>query len=96
MAGANEPYRHLPYFYTNVFDLGYQAVGELDARHETVADWIEEPYKRGLVYYLNGGRVRGVLLWKLMRQLDPARDLVAEPGPFSPQDLPGRLPVKQG
>ena len=92
MAGAGEPYHHLPYFYTNLFDLGYQAVGDLDARHETVADWIEEPYKRGVVYYLEDGRVRGVLLWRLLRQLDAARRLIAEPGPFKPSDLGGRLP----
>ena len=92
MAGAGEPYDHLPYFYTNLFDLGYQAVGELDARHETIADWIEQPYKRGVVYYMKDGRVRGVLLWRLMRQLDAARSLIAEPGPFKPADLRGRLP----
>ena len=92
MAGAGEPYDHLPYFYTNVFDLGYQAVGELDARHETISDWIEQPYKKGVVYYMEHGRVRGVLLWRLLRQLDAARRLIAEPGPFSPPDLLGRLP----
>ena len=92
MAGADEPYHYLPYFYTNVFELGYQAVGELDARHETVADWIERPYKRGVIYYLRDGRVRGVLLWRILRQLDAARRLIAEPGPFDPEELRGRLP----
>lgn len=75
-----------------MFDLSYQAVGELDARHETISDWIEQPYKRGVVYYMKDGRVRGVLLWRLMRQLDAARLLIAEPGPFKPPDLLGRLP----
>jgi NADPH-dependent 2,4-dienoyl-CoA reductase/sulfur reductase-like enzyme len=96
MAGAAEPYDHLPYFYTDFFDIGYQAVGELDARHEIISDWIEEPYKKGVVYYMKDGRVRGVLLWRLMRQLDPARGLIAEPGPFQLEDLPGRLPEKLG
>ena len=27
MAGANEPYDHLPFFYSDMFDLGYEAVG---------------------------------------------------------------------
>jgi NADPH-dependent 2,4-dienoyl-CoA reductase/sulfur reductase-like enzyme len=94
MAGAGRPYHHLPYFYTNLFDLGYQAVGELDARHETVADWTEEPYERGVIYYLQDGRVRGVLLWRLLRQLVAARQLIAEPGPFAAAELRGRLPVK--
>ena len=38
MAGADEPYDHLPFFYSDLFDLGYEAVGELDSRLETLAD----------------------------------------------------------
>ncbi|MGH7601459.1 MAG: NAD(P)/FAD-dependent oxidoreductase, partial [bacterium] len=39
-------------------------------------------------------RVRGVLLWNVWGQVDAARRLIAEPGPFRPEDLKGRLPVK--
>ena len=38
MAGADEPYDHLPFFYSDLFDLGYEAVGELDSRLEMVVD----------------------------------------------------------
>ena len=62
MAGAEVAYRHLPFFYSDLFDLGYEAVGVLDPRLEVVADWTE-PYRKGLVYYLADGRVRGVLAW---------------------------------
>ena len=48
MAGAGEPYDHLPFFYSDLFDLGYEAVGEVDSRHETVAEW-EEPNRKGVV-----------------------------------------------
>ncbi len=44
-------YHHPPFFFSDLFELGYQAVGELDARLATVADW-EEPFKKGVVYYL--------------------------------------------
>jgi 3-phenylpropionate/trans-cinnamate dioxygenase ferredoxin reductase subunit len=91
MAGAAEPYLHLPFFYSDLFDLGYEAVGDLDSSLEMVADW-KEPYKEGVVYYLRDGRVRGVLLWNVWKQRDAARRLVAEPGPFRPEDLRGRLP----
>ena len=41
MAGAAEPYDYLPFFYSDLFDLGYEAVGELDSRlgdaHPTAA-----------------------------------------------------------
>lgn len=92
MAGRREPYRHLPFFYSDLFELGYEAVGELDSRLETVEDW-KEPYREGVVYYLRDGRVRGVLLWNVWDQVEAARRLIAEPGPFRPADLIGRLPA---
>lgn len=90
MAGQFEPYHHLPYFYSDMFELGYEAVGELDSRLETFADW-KEPNKEGVIYYLQNGRVRGVLLWNVWGQVGAARDLIAEPGPFRPENLKGRL-----
>lgn len=92
MAGAGERYDHLPFFYSDLFDLGYEAVGDVDARHETVADW-KEQFREGVVYYLDGGRVRGVLLWNTWGQVDAARALIAEPGPFTAAELKGRLPA---
>ncbi|HSB65092.1 MAG TPA: FAD-dependent oxidoreductase [Anaerolineales bacterium] len=90
MAGANEPYNHLSYFYSDLFELGYEAVGELDARLEIFIDW-KEPFKKGVIYYLKEGRVRGVLLWNVWDTVQKARELIAEPGPFTPADLKGRL-----
>jgi 3-phenylpropionate/trans-cinnamate dioxygenase ferredoxin reductase component len=92
MAGRATPYDHLPFFYSDLFDLGYEAVGDLDARLETVADW-KEPFREGVIYYLKDARVRGVLLWNTWGQVDHARALIAEPGPFQPAALKGRLPV---
>ena len=92
MAGAGKPYEHLPFFYSDLFDLGYEAVGDLDARHQTVVDWKKE-YREGVIYYVEGGRVRGVLLWNVWEQVDAARALIAEPGPFRPEQLKGRLPA---
>ncbi len=90
MAGQNELYHHLPFFYSDLFDLGYEAVGELDARLETVADW-KQPNQEGVIYYLQNNRVRGVLLWNVWGQVDAARALIAEPGPFQANDLKGRI-----
>jgi 3-phenylpropionate/trans-cinnamate dioxygenase ferredoxin reductase component len=94
MAGAAEPYHHLPFFYSDLFELGYEAVGEVDARLETVADW-KDLGREGVVYYLREGQVRGVLLWNVWGQVDAARRLIAEPGPFEADDLKGRLPEAQ-
>lgn len=90
MAGQVTPYHHLPFFYSDLFELGYEAVGDTDARLETVADW-KEPFREGVVYYLKNQRVRGVLLWNTWGQVDAARALIAEPGPFGAGDLKGRI-----
>ena len=92
MAGEATPYRYLPSFYSDLFDLGYEAVGDLNARLETVANW-QEPYRKGAVYYLEKGRVRGVLLWNVWQQVEAARRLIAQPGPFSIVDLEQRVPL---
>ena len=92
MAGAGRGYDHLPMFYSDLFDLGYEAVGDVSAKHQTVVDWKEE-FREGVVYYLEAGRVRGVLLWNTWGQVDAARALIAEPGPFRPEQLKGRLPA---
>jgi 3-phenylpropionate/trans-cinnamate dioxygenase ferredoxin reductase subunit len=90
MAGASEPYDHLSYFFSDLFELGYEAVGELDPRQETYVDW-KEPFKKGVVYYLAEKRVRGVLLWNVWDTVPAARLLIADPGPFTAADLKNRL-----
>jgi len=90
MAGDESPYRHLPSFYSDLFELGYEAVGELDPRHEIVADW-KEPFREGVVYYLESGRVRGVLLWNTWGQVDAARALIENASPVRREDLLGRI-----
>lgn len=82
MAGAAETYTHVPMFYSDLFDLGYEAVGELDSKLVTVADW-EEPFKKGVVYYLKDDHVRGVLLWNMWNSVPAARALIEERGPFT-------------
>ena len=91
MAGGNETYRHIPMFYSDLFDLGYEAVGEMSSKLTTIEDWQEQPFKKGVVYYMEEGRVRGVLLWNVWEKVDDARALMKEPGPFQEEDLKGRI-----
>jgi NADPH-dependent 2,4-dienoyl-CoA reductase/sulfur reductase-like enzyme len=91
MTGAAEPYTLLPYFYSDLFDLGYEAVGLLDDRLDVVENWTV-PYREGVVYYIDNGRVRGVLLWNVWGQVDAARELIAERGPHDAESVRGRLP----
>ena len=94
MAGDGKPYHHLPFFYSDLFDLGYEAVGDLNSRLETVADW-KERHREGVVYYLDRGRVRGVLLWNTWDQVDAARRLIADERRYRPGELQGRLPERK-
>ena len=90
MSGRPIAYDHLPFFYSDFFDLGYEAVGEVDSRLQMVSDW-KVKFREGVVYYVRDGRVRGVLLWNIWGQLDAARRLVAASEVLRAEDLVGRL-----
>jgi len=86
MAGADEPYDHMPMFYSDLFDFGFEAVGDLDNRLETVASWQEEN-RTGVVYYLAEGRVRGVLLCNTWDRVEAARELIRRGAKASREEL---------
>ena len=75
MAGRTVVYDHAPFFYSDFFDIGYEAVGHVDSRFEMVTDWTV-PNREGVIYYLRDGRVRGALLWNIWGQVDAARRLL--------------------
>ena len=82
MAGARQPYTHLPFFFSDLFDLGWEAVGDLDSSLETHAVW-KEPFRKGVVYYLREDVVRGVLLWNTWNAVDWARGLIRDAKPMT-------------
>jgi len=90
MAGAKEKYDRIPMFYSDLFEYGYEAIGETSSTMETVSDW-QEQFQKGVIYYLEEGRVRGVVLWNFWKQVDNARALMMEKGPFTAEDLIGKI-----
>lgn len=83
MAGADEVYDHTPMFYSDLFDLGYEAVGRMDASLETVEDAQGDGT---VVYYLDDDRVVGVLLWNVWDAVDQALEVIgagSRPASFS-------------
>jgi NADPH-dependent 2,4-dienoyl-CoA reductase/sulfur reductase-like enzyme len=76
MAGAAESYDHLPFFYSDLFDAGYEAVGEVDARLTMLVDWSDVEGEGMIVYLDRERRPRGVLLWNRFGHVDAARDLI--------------------
>ena len=93
LAGADEPYDHTPYFYSVVFGNRYEAVGTLDPSLETVEQWDGE---RGVVYYVDGDRVAGVLLWNVEGRRDDARDAIANADGSDHDALRRRIPTEDG
>lgn len=75
MAGAREEYTHLPYFYSDLFELGYEAVGEISSDMEIVEDW-HDLYRQGIIYYLRDSKVRGAMLWGIWNETDTIRTMI--------------------
>jgi 3-phenylpropionate/trans-cinnamate dioxygenase ferredoxin reductase component len=76
MAGAATPYDHLPFFYSDLFDLGYEAVGDVDSGLGTIEEWAEQNRKGVVGYVDEAGRARGFLLWDTWGKVDAARSLI--------------------
>lgn len=98
MAGEDVAYAHTPFFWSDLFEDGYEAVGRLDATLTTIVDWNADE-SAAVVYYVDGGRVEGVLLWNTWGSVDKALALIAETkyDPVGdPEALRGRIPVPEG
>ncbi|NLA29814.1 MAG: FAD-dependent oxidoreductase, partial [Propionibacterium sp.] len=89
MAGSEEIYDHTPFFWSDAFEIGWEAIGRLDARLDTeVVDLGEGRY---VVYYLDDkSRPVGVLLWGVWDSVDKARQILAE-APTDRAELRGRI-----
>jgi NADPH-dependent 2,4-dienoyl-CoA reductase/sulfur reductase-like enzyme len=92
--GSDEPrdYDYTPFFWSDLFDYGYEAVGILDASLTTVEDFTDDG-SAGVVYYVDGGQVRGVLLWNVWDSVDQAKAIMSQSltEPLGPDDLVGRI-----
>jgi 3-phenylpropionate/trans-cinnamate dioxygenase ferredoxin reductase component len=94
MAGAVRSYEGLPFFYSDIFELGFEAVGELDPTLRVEAVW-REPLREGVVFYLRADVVRGVLLWNVWGAVDWARDLVRKGQHLSAEERAAAVPRRE-
>lgn len=90
MAGANEPFTYMPYFFSDLFEFGYEAVGEVNSSLVTFADW-QEPNVTGIIYYLKDNKVRGVMLCNVWGKIESARELIKKGETVSPEKLRGAI-----
>lgn len=90
MTGINEPYDYMPYFWSDLFEFGYEAVGDLNSRYETFGDWQIEN-NTGVLYYLNKGKVCGVMTCNIYDKMDEARKMILSGRQAVPDDLRGAI-----
>ena len=89
MAGSDETYDHTPYFWSDAFELGWEAIGRLDARLDT--EVVDLGEGRDVVYYLDEqSRPVGVLLLGVWDSVDKARKVLAD-APTDRAELRSRI-----
>ena len=89
---AGEPYDHLPFFYSDLFDLGYEAVGEVDARHARRSPSGSSRCARASSpISTSERRPRGFLLWNLFGRVAAATAAIAAAEPLSAGTLAGLI-----
>lgn len=76
MAGANEPYDYTPYFYSDVFDLSWKAIGTLDPELAVFIDHVDDGK---VAYYLKEDKPVGIVTWDVEPDLDKVRDVLKNP-----------------
>ncbi len=90
MAGAHKPYDYMPYFFSDLFEFGYEAVGEVDAQLETFADWQKEN-DTGVIYYLKDGKVRGMMMCNVWEKVEIARTVIRAGALVTKESLRGMI-----
>lgn len=90
MAGDMKAYDRLPFFYSDLFDAGYEAVGRTDARLDTLLDGDLSVQGAGTITYVDSQRRPcGVLLWNRFGHVDEARALIQAGQPLEQAARPG-------
>lgn len=91
MAGADQPYHYTPYFYSNVFDISWKAIGTLDPELDILIDPVDDGK---VVYYLENDKPVGILTWNVEPDLDDVRELLKNP-PSTSAALNGAIQNKE-
>jgi hypothetical protein len=45
IARRREAYGYQPFFYWDLFDLGHEAIGEINSRMHRIEDWVEKVFR---------------------------------------------------
>ncbi len=95
-AGADVGDDHVPFFYSDLFDDGYEALGRTNPTGPCIIDW-KEPGAAAVVYFLDEDAVlQGVLMWNVWGDDDHdtkaiAQTLLEDRSPRTEADLLGAI-----
>lgn len=87
MAGNRTEYRYTPLFWSDLFDDGYEALGETRTSHRVEEVW-NDAHDAAVLYYLDGDQVRGVLMWNTWGAVAKAREVMEA-------SKEGRMPLSE-
>lgn len=93
MAGTRTEYRYTPLFWSDIFDDGYEAVGELRTSHRVEEVW-NDTHDAAVLYYLDDRDVvKGVLLWNTWNVIPKAREVLtaSKEGRLKASELAGQI-----
>jgi NADPH-dependent 2,4-dienoyl-CoA reductase/sulfur reductase-like enzyme len=90
MTGDRAPFDYMPYFFSDLFEFGYEAVGEIDSRLKIFADWQNEN-DTGVIYYLKDEKIRGAMMCNVWGKVDAARELIKKGEQVKPENLLGAI-----
>jgi NADPH-dependent 2,4-dienoyl-CoA reductase/sulfur reductase-like enzyme len=75
LGGIPEPFTAMPYFFSDLFEFGFEAVGDVRASLETVEDWSKE-HDTGVIFYMKDRKVRGAMMCNVWDKVEAARNLI--------------------
>jgi len=78
MGGADVEYDYLPFFYSDLFDMGYEAIGKTNSKLDTVEFWKDNAKEKGIVFYAEDQMLCGAVFWNVWDMVDPFRALLKE------------------
>lgn len=90
MTGAREPYTYMPYFFSDLFEFGFEAVGDVNSDLETFADWKKEN-DTGVIYYIRDNKVRGAMMCNVWDKVETARTLIKKNEQVTKESLSGLI-----
>ena len=90
MAGKEVHFQHQSMFYSDIYEFGFEAIGECRSDMDCYTD-ISPGGDKAVVYYLRDDQIHGILLWNVRDQVKTARGLIAQKAVVHLQELRGRI-----